>query len=88
MHKGKTISGFEYEISPDLFNDYELVEQLSELEENAFLLTKVIVKVLGKEQAQKLKEHLRDENGIVPTDKMMAEIEEIFTIGGEELKNS
>ena len=88
MIKGKTSSGFEFEISKDIVNDYELVENLAELEENPLLLGKIVNQVLGKEQAKNLKEHVRNEKGIVPTDKMTKEIIEIFQNSGEETKNS
>lgn len=87
MNKGITSTGFEFEISPTVINDYELVEQLADLEENPLILTKVIVRILGKEQAEKLKNHVREESGIVPTDKMTKEIIDIFQ-SGEQTKNS
>lgn len=88
MIKGKTSSGFEFEISKDIVNDYELVENLAELEENPLLIGKIVNQVLGKEQAKNLKEHVRNEKGIVPTDKITKEIIEIFKNAGEETKNS
>ena len=86
--KGKTTSGFEFEISKDVVNDYELVENLAELEDNPLILAKVIKQILGADQTEKLKNHVRNENGIVPTDKMTQEIIEIFQNSGEETKNS
>jgi len=86
--KGKTTSGFEFEISEDIKNDYELVENLGELEDNPLILGKIVRQILGKEQTAKLKDHIRNEKGIVPTDKMTQEIIEIFQNSGEETKNS
>ena len=86
--KGKTTSGFEFEISEDIKNDYELVENLGELEDNPLILGKIVKQILGKEQTAKLKDHIRNENGIVPTDKTTQEITEIFKNAGEETKNS
>lgn len=88
MIKGKTSSGFEFTISKDVKNDYELIENLGELEDNPLILGKIVTQILGKEQTAKLKDHIRNENGIVPTDKMTQEIIEIFRNGGEETKNS
>jgi len=85
--KGKTSSGFNYEFSKENLNNYELVETLAEMEENPLLITRTINLLLGKEQANKLKDHLRNENGIVPTDKMTEEIMEIFQ-SQQETKNS
>lgn len=88
MIKGKTSSGFEFEISEDVANDYELVENLGELEDNPLILGKIVNQILGKEQTARLKDHVRNEKGIVPTDKMTQEIIEIFKNSGEETKNS
>jgi len=88
MIKGKTSSGFEFEISEAVANDYELVENLGELEDNPLILGKIVNQILGKEQTTRLKNHVRNENGIVPTDKMTQEIIEIFKNGGEKAKNS
>lgn len=85
--KGKTESGFKYEINKDVANDYELVEMLGEYEENPFILSKIVNKVLGQEQNVKLKEHCRNDSGVVQTDKMMKEIMGIFN-SASETKNS
>lgn len=78
MIKGKTSSGFDYEIPKENLNNYELVEVLGEMEENPLLISKTVNLLLGKEQAKDLKDHLRTEGGTVPTDKMSEEIMEIF----------
>lgn len=78
MIEGKTTSGFEYKIPEENLNNYELVETLGELEENPLLIAKTVNLLLGKEQSNSLKEHLRTESGTVPTDKMSTEIMEIF----------
>lgn len=75
---GKTASGFSYNISKENLNNYELVEALGELDESPLAIGKVVKLMLGKEQTKKLKDHLRNENGFVPTDLMEAEISEIL----------
>ena len=87
MIKGKTKSGFSYELDKERLNNYELLEAIEELEENPLVLSRVVNLLLGKEQTKKLKDHLRTENGIVPTEKMSEEITEIFQTQGE-TKNS
>ena len=67
--------------------NYELIESLSEVDENPLLLPKTDNLLLGKEQAVKLKDHLRDNEGLVPTDKLTNEIMEIFQ-SQSETKNS
>lgn len=88
MIKGKTSSGFEFSISKDVKNDYELIENLGELEDNPLILGKIVTQILGKKQTAQLKDHIRNENGIVPTNIMTQEIIEIFKNSGEETKNS
>jgi hypothetical protein len=75
---GVTKSGFEYSIPKKNLNNYELVEVLGEVDTNALFLPKVLKLLLGKEQVEKLKNHLRDADGIVNTEKMAAELEDIF----------
>lgn len=87
MIKGKTKSGFEYEISKARLENYELIEALSEVDENPLLLPRTVNLLLGKEQAVKLKDHLRDEEGLVSLEKLSNEIMEIFEAQNE-TKNS
>ncbi|NLY46800.1 MAG: hypothetical protein GX053_12565 [Tissierella sp.] len=86
MIKGKTKSGFEFEVPKKMLDNYELVENLSELESNPLLLTKIVVQILGKKQSEDLKDFLRDEDGIVPVTKMEKEVTEILSYR-EETKN-
>lgn len=76
--KGKTQSGFIYEIEEARLNNYELLETIGELEDNPMVISKMVVMLLGKEQTNQLKDHLRDEEGLVPVEKMTEEITEIF----------
>lgn len=87
MIEGKTKSGFNYSIPKENTENYELVESLGEAEENPLLFPKSVNLLLGKDQANKLKDHLRTESGNVPTGKMMEEITEIFN-AQKETKNS
>lgn len=79
MIKGTTSTGFEYEVSEKVANDYELVENLGELDKNPLILGTIVKQILGEKQTEKLKDHVRDEEGMVPTDRISAEIIEIFT---------
>lgn len=87
MLTGKTTSGFEYVISKARLENYELIEALSEVDENPLLLPKTVNLLLGKEQANKLKDHLRDDEGLVSSEKLSNEITEIFQ-NQNETKNS
>ena len=87
MIKGKTKSGFSYKLDKERLNNYELLEAIEELEENPLVLSRVVNLLLEKKKTKKLKDHLRTENVIVPTEKMSEEITEIFQNQGE-TKNS
>ncbi|OFI49523.1 hypothetical protein BG261_02790 [Floricoccus tropicus] len=82
--KGKTKTGFAYKVPEENLNNYELLELISEIETNPLVASTVMRMLLGSEQTKKLKEHVRDENGIVAADKMMEEFQDIFQ--GPEIK--
>lgn len=82
MLKGKTKTGFKFAIDERVLNNYELIELLADVEENPLLVTKVLTTVLG-DKKQDLIEHVREDDGIVPVEKMMEEIAEIFNAGNE-----
>lgn len=75
--KGKTKTGFEYTIERKRLNNYELVEMLTELDDNPLLLPKILKLLLGK-QNEALKDHVRDEEGLVDLERMNEEIVDIF----------
>ena len=75
---GKTKSGIAYQIEESRLNNYVLLEVMGELEENPMVMGKMVTMLLGKQQAAELKDHVRTEDGLVPTDKMTGEITEIF----------
>ncbi|SDQ54741.1 hypothetical protein LHA31_02525 [Carnobacterium viridans] len=74
----KTKSGFEIELSKDRLNNYELLEAVSEIDEDPSAITRVLKLLLGKEDTNRLKDHIRTEDGIVPADKLTDEITEMF----------
>ena len=77
MITGTTKSGFNYHIDENILQDYELLEAIAETEKNPIFITKVVRMLLG-DDTDKLKEHVRDENGHVSIEKMNVEITEIF----------
>lgn len=78
MIKGETNSGFKYSIEKKRLDNYELLEVINEVDENPTLIPKALKLLLGQEQANALKEHVRDEDGIVPAEKMIEELGDIF----------
>lgn len=83
---GKTKSGFSYQIQKEQVENYEFMELIGEVEDNPVLFPKVIKMLLGKEQVDSLKDHLRTEDGFVPAGKMIEEFKEIMN--NPKLKNS
>ena len=84
MIKGTTSSGFKFEIDEKQLKNYEFVELISEVDENELLMPKILKMLLGY-QVKALKDHVRDEDGIVPIEKMVEEIKDIF--GNAQVKN-
>lgn len=82
---GKTKTGFEYNIDKKILNDYELLEEIDNIGKNPVIIIKLLRRLLQEEQLEKLKEHIRNEEGIVPIDKMEKELEDIFN-GINEIK--
>lgn len=78
MITGTTRSGFEFKVAEDIANDMELFEALCDLDAGiATAAVPVCRKVLGSQKAA-LYDHLRDENGRVPVDKVADEIADIL----------
>lgn len=80
MIKGTTKSGFEFTIDPEVFNDWEILETLYDIDEgNSQLAVKVARSVLGTDQLEGLKEHIKAENGGKATIEAMGDaLQEIF----------
>lgn len=79
MIKGKTESGFAYELPEDAFDDYELLEVLHKIDKGeAGYVVEMVDMLLGEEQKTKLKEHIRTEHGKVSASKMLEVVMEIF----------
>lgn len=87
MAKQKTKSGFEFELDINRIDNYELLEAVSEVEEDPLAVVRVLKMLLGKEDVKRLKEHLRNEDGIVPAGELINEIQDMFQ-SQVETKNS
>lgn len=86
MIKGKTESGFEFEIEKEALDDYELLEALSKVDKGEYgCITEVVTLLLGEKQKENLKEHIR-KNGRVSANKMIEEVMQIFETS-KDLKN-
>lgn len=78
--KGKTESGFEYTLDPEKVDNYELLEAIAafEVDGDGLQFPKVLNLLLG-DQVKALKEHVRNENGVIKTKDLIKEVAEIFT---------
>ena len=88
MIKGKTTSGFSFALSENAINNMELVDALAETEDdNPVAVSRACRLLLGDELRKKLYDHLRDEEGRVPIDKVSEALVEIFAAFGKPGKN-
>ena len=87
MITGKTESGFEFELNEEALDDYEMLEDLRSFDKGEYgVIIDVVDKLLGEEQKDRLKDHIRNKEGKVSAQKMMEEITCIFEVS-KELKN-
>ena len=77
MINGKTKSGFEFTISERALDNYELLETVAEAQENPSIVPKILGMLLGDDK-KRLIEHVREDDGVVPAEKMMEELADIF----------
>ena len=80
-------SGLEIEISENVTNNMELLDDLVSLDEgNGYAISRITGRILEKSEKKKLYDHLR-ENGKVPIDKVVEALKEIFDKMGADGKN-
>ena len=90
MVKGKTKSGFKFNVDEGVCKSYEFIENLSQLQTGGLGLFSAVNDLLGSEQKAALLEHCRDESGHAPFEKVVAEFDEIVGIvrdKSDEVKN-
>lgn len=91
----KTKSGFEFEVNEKLKNDFRFVLALADINSNDAdrqlgAAAKLASIALGEDGAKRLYEFVSEEDGTIPTDRVMGEITEIIKASGEkdaEVKN-
>ena len=90
MIKETLKNGFKLEIPDENLDDYELLEDLAALDdgdENTGKVVSVYRRLLGDDQYNKLKEHIRGQNGRVSASTMIETLGEIFELHNGEVKN-
>lgn len=86
--KGKTKTGFEFDINDRILNDMELIDALAAMQgENPLAVSLAVEKMLGSEQRKKLYDHVRDEENIVSADLVGEELSDMLEQLGNEGKN-
>lgn len=89
MIKGKTSSGFAYELPENAIDNMELVDALAETtENNPVAVSRVCRLFLGDSLRKRLYDHLRTEDGRVPIEALSNELGELFAAYGEAGKKS
>lgn len=78
MITGKTTSGFEWEVKETVMEDMEVLDLYADVEDGKPYAGRLIRKVLGVDQAKKLYDHVRLEDGTVPVEPLMNEFMEIM----------
>lgn len=74
-----TATGFECEVDENVVNDWEFVEILADASEGNVLAAIPAMKtMLSKDGYARLKEHCRDENGKISTERMFIEFTDIL----------
>jgi len=81
MEKGKIKSGFEFEIDESVFDDWDMLERLNAIDKGeASTVVDVARDILGVDQLERLKTHLRDEHGKLTITAMTDALGEIFAV--------
>lgn len=91
MIKGKTSSGFAFQIDDEARDDMELLDVIVKFDagEKQYM-SEVVERLLGKAQRDKLYDHCRGKSGRVLASKVLTEITSIFDAiqnSDDDLKN-
>ena len=88
MKKGKTTSGFKYEIDEKVLDDMELIDAMAaSYGEDPTQISTVVVKIFGADQRKRLYDHVRTDDGRVPITEVANIITEIIESLGDDGKN-
>ena len=77
--KGTTESGFEFETTERRLNNFLLLRYNGKADKGDIeAVDKVLELILGKEQSDAFIDHLTEEDGILPNEKIFSDIKSIF----------
>lgn len=91
MIKGKTSTGFEYEVNEKILNDWRFTKAIaaSAAKDDARKVagyTGLVTLLLGEDGEEALCTHCTQEDGTIPTEKISNEVLEILTEIGQQRK--
>ena len=91
--KGTTSSGFEFEANENVLTDWYFTKTVATLEKGDDVskmcaTVELVSMLLGDSGEAALCEHVKELDGVVPSNKVMKEAGEILTIMRDKLKNS
>lgn len=80
MIEGTLKNGFKYQIEEEKLDDWEIIENLSDIENGKYyIIVDVARKILGDEQYNKLKDAVRTKEGKINTQDMYDAITELMS---------
>ena len=87
--KGKTKTGFEFELDTELIDDYEVLEMYEDIKETGLGVRKLLTRLIGEDGYNRLKEHCRKKDGTISAKRIGHEMNDIMSInvGDTEVKN-
>lgn len=90
MIKGKTKTGFEFEVEENVIDDMRIVEAVANIVNGTEPLAVVMIvnKILGEQQKERLYQYLEESDGRVSIEKVSNAITDIFEAFGSQGKNS
>ena len=87
--KGKTKTGFEFELNSDLIDDYEVLEMYEDIKDTGLGARKLLTRLIGEDGYIRLKEHCRKKDGTISAKRIGHEMNDIMStnVGDTEPKN-
>ena len=87
--KGKTKTGFEFELDNELIDDYEVLEMYEDIKETGLGVRKLLTRLIGEDGYKRLKEHCRKKDGTISAKRIGHEMNDIMStnVGDTEPKN-
>ena len=89
-YKGTLSNGFRYSIENDVFDDYEILELIADVEDNPTSITKLVTLILGEKQKNNLIKYLKNKEGkarLSTMERLMGELFQKLQKDNENLKN-